>query len=160
MSLAYVLAGDPRHSRRLQVTGWVWGLLVLSAALTMGLARAMSMRHWLSDSLWIILMAWITMHILYYFVLRVPNQARILERGLEPGPDRFWELGLCLYLFLFILGLMGLALGYRALLIQDPPWLGLLILPGLALGLLAWRRLKAYYQKNIRRALNEDQIWT
>ncbi len=141
MALAYVLAGDPGRSAGVRLAGWLWGAVALTASLAMGLARCMSLSHWLTDVLGSILGGWILMHLLYHHVLRVPDQHRFVVRhGQPPRLPAAWEIVLCTHWLIGILGLMGLALALRALLLQTG-WGLLALLPaGLAALWFARRR--------------------
>jgi membrane-associated phospholipid phosphatase len=138
MSVAYLLAGDPRHSRKLKMAGLITGVLVLGFALAMGFARSMSFHHWISDWLGSIFLSWIIIHTLYYWVLQVPDQALLLSSRSLQEPARFRELGFLVVVFVFIMGLMAFLTGVRSLFLTEVLWMGLLVLSGLAGVVVSW----------------------
>ncbi len=128
MTVAFILCADPLLTRSARVAGWVWGVVTMGLSLTMGIARCMSLSHWLADILGAILFGWILMHLLYFKVLRVPEQRRYMATfGHMPDLPPVWELSLCGYLLLGTVGTMMAIIGCRALLISKGPWLALII---------------------------------
>ncbi len=140
MSVAYVLAGDPRHSRRLKQAGMILGTVVIVFALAMGVSRSMSLHHWISDWLGSIFLSWIIIHALYYWIIKVPEQALVFSaRQSGPKPARFRELVLCLVIFVFILGSIMFLTGFRSLFLAATLWLALLIPLGLIGIVVSWK---------------------
>lgn len=151
MSVAYVLAGDPRHSRMLKIAGTIIGALILAFALAMGVSRSMSLHHWVSDWLGSIFLSWIIIHTLYYWIIRVPEQAfQLSGRQSAPEPARFRELGFCIVIFMFIIGSMIFITGVRSLLVASTFWLGLLIPLGLTGIAFSWKLFRPMYTENLK----------
>jgi membrane-associated phospholipid phosphatase len=136
MAVAFVLAGDPLAGKPIRILGWLWGVLALVFSLAMGVARCMTLSHWLSDILGSIFLGGICMHLLYFKVLRVPDQRRYAGRhGRLPELPQAWELIFCLHVLLGTIGVMALVIGARALWIGKSPWLAAMVPTG---GLLIW----------------------
>ena len=132
MGIAYALAGDPLLRRPYRILGWVIGFMVLLFSLTMGVARCMSLSHWVSDILGALLSGWIIMHWLYHYILRVPDQRRYLAaHGRLPQMPKLWELSISGYLLLVTIGAMQVVLGIRSILLLHLNWLILMIPLGL-----------------------------
>jgi membrane-associated PAP2 superfamily phosphatase len=134
MAVAYILAADPQLSPRTRRLGWVWGILALAYTLVMGVGRCMSFSHWLSDVVGALVLSWIGMHLIYFRLLRVPEQVRFHRRwGGHPATPLVWEMQLCAWCLGLFLGAMGLLLGLRAALRGDIWLASALVLPGLGL---------------------------
>jgi membrane-associated phospholipid phosphatase len=157
MSVAYLLAGDPRHSRRMKLAGLIIGALVLGFALTMGFSRSMSFHHWISDWLGSIFLSWIIIHTLYYWVFRVPDQALQLLKGVPGRPSRFRELYFLAVVLVFILGFMTLLAGARSMLLSGIGWMGVLVLPGLAGIVLAWKLYRMWVSRGREEAVRDER---
>lgn len=144
MVLAYALAGNPAARRGLKAAGWLVGALVLVYALGMGLARCMSLSHWVTDVVGSVAMSWVTLHILYFDVLKVPQQQRVRK-----GPDRSgvlragWELFMGLYLVVAFFGILLAGIGLRALGVAQARWLAFLLVPGIPAAIWGFRRSAA-----------------
>ena len=134
MTLAYILISDPLFPRSAKNIGWIWGGIALVFALLMGSARCMSQSHWLTDVLGSISLGWLWMHIIYYGLLRVPAQRRYLSTfGSLPKLPRAWELVLCLYILLIILGIVMTGIAVRGIFLGKPLWLAIMVPVGVAL---------------------------
>jgi membrane-associated phospholipid phosphatase len=128
MAAAFVLAGDPLAGKPVRILGWLWGILALVFSLAMGTARCMTLSHWLSDILGSIFLGSIGMHLLYFKVLRVPDQRRYADHhGRLPELPQAWELILCLHVLLGTIGVMALIIGARAVWIWKSPWLVVMV---------------------------------
>jgi membrane-associated phospholipid phosphatase len=131
MTFAYILSADPSYRLRRRLVGWAWGGITLAFSLAMGIGRCMSLSHWISDVVGIIFLSWITMHTLYFWILRVPDQVRFYEiNGRFADMPRFWELRLCWNFFFVFLGLMGIMIGLRAIQLHHDQWLAMFTLIG------------------------------
>lgn len=144
MALAYILAADPQLSKRTRRWGWLWGALALAYTLVMGVGRCMSFSHWLSDVIGALTLSWLGMHLIYFHLLRVPEQTSFYRRwGRHPQQPLVWEIQLCLWCCGLFVGAMGLLLGLRAAIYAEF-WLAAALAPlGLALGWASYRRLMA-----------------
>lgn len=119
---------------------WLWasGLVALVCIVLMTLARMMSKHHWLSDCLMSASMVWLFLDI----------AARYWYQRLQPlyetnAVPKFWELKMVSFMLLFVLGviLMVTILRYTA---ATSELLPLVLLPvGAALGVFAWKRIRA-----------------
>lgn len=144
MSVAFVLAGDPLAGKPVRLAGWIWGGVCVILSSIMGLTRCMTLSHWLTDVLGAIFMGTITMYLLYYKVLRVPEQRRFWARhGQLPFLPQAWELILSFYLFIGTIGLMMAVIGTRALWIRQGPLLALMVPVGALLIWIAWKQTAA-----------------
>lgn len=144
MALAYILAADPGLSKRTRRWGWFWGAAALLYTLVMGVGRCMSFSHWLSDVVGSLTMSWVGMHLIYFHLLRVPEQTSFYRRwGRHPHQPLMWELQVSAWCCGLFVGAMGLLLGLRAA-IYGEFWLAATLPPlGLILGAVSYRRLGA-----------------
>jgi membrane-associated PAP2 superfamily phosphatase len=147
LALAYALAFDPAASRRVRIAGLAVAALSLAGALAITVANAMGGNHWLSDGLGTIGLVWLLVHLLYFQLLDVPGQRRLvrdsLARGEAPPLPRFWEARLCGSGLLVVAGAALSLLGLRALAEQRPPTLAWLLAPGAGLLILGLPRAAA-----------------
>lgn len=150
MTLAYALVGRGRKP-----AGWVVGTGVLTYTLTMGLARCMTLSHWVTDVIGAVVISWRTLHVLYYQILKVPLQHRHRDALTGSGNLKAgWELLLGLSLVATCLGLVLAGLGLRAFWIPEARQLAFLILPGIPLAV--WGALKSrQYCRRLNQALAE-----
>lgn len=134
MALAYAFFCDPCAGRRLHLLGAAWGLVALCFSLLMGLARCMSLSHWLSDVTGAICLGWIAMHGIYYYLLLVPAQRTYYQRhGSQLPMPLFWELRMGGWLTALAQGLLVLFNGLRALWLGRTLWLAWCMPVGLVL---------------------------
>jgi len=154
MLAAYALAGDPQHSRRLKLSGWCVGALAVAYAGAMSVARAMSLSHWVSDCLLGMLLAWMLMHLCYYWVLRVPEQNRLRRAGQEPGSPRLFELRLGLLVLGCTAGVTLALLGLRAVFLLQIHSLVLLLPVGTLMAVFFIRSASSLYNSFQERILH------
>jgi len=116
MTLAYVLLlSVPKFKSQVYI-GWLWGAFTLLYTLLMGLSRCMKLSHWLSDVFFSLGASWILMHMIYYSLLRIPEQEDYYRKhGRFPQLPVVWELRLCLSLLMLVLSAMALVLGIRSI---------------------------------------------
>jgi membrane-associated phospholipid phosphatase len=148
MALAYVLLLAIPKFKSQNLLGWLWGSFTLLYTLLMALSRCMKLSHWVSDVLFSLGFSWILMHLIYYILLRIPEQEDYFHtHGQFPQLPAVWELRLCLLLFLMVLSAMALVLGVRAIFLSAAwPLQGLLPISGIC-GL-------CYFGLRIRKGLN------
>jgi len=116
MALAYVLLLAVPKFKSQNLLGWFWGSFTLLYTLLMALSRCMKLSHWLSDVLFSLGFSWILMHLIYYILLRIPEQEDYYRtHGQFPQLPAVWELRLCVSLFLIVLSAMAMALGIRSI---------------------------------------------
>lgn len=116
MALAYVLLLAVPKFKFQNLLGWLWGAFALLYTLLMGLSRCMKLSHWVSDVSFSLGFSWILMHLIYYTLLRVPEQEDYYHKhGQFPQLPAVWELRLCLILLLIVLSAMSLTLGIRSI---------------------------------------------
>ena len=145
---AYIFLASPEQSRLRRVAGLTWGFLSLSYAVLMAIARTMILSHWLSDCVFSIFFGWVIIHILYFWVLRVPDQeTHYRHQGIHTTSPKFWELRLCLLLSPVILGGMAMVIGARSLWEYSALWLGVLIPAGLFMVAFFWKKLQGLHKK-------------
>lgn len=151
MAISYLLAGYKHSPTHYKIIGWGWGVFVTGYTLLMVIARSMTRHHWLSDSLATIAMAWILMHLLYFWILGVPTQLDYWNHYKKfPSLPKYWELVLCLYALGITLGAMGIVIGIRAVLLQKAPWLIVLALPGSGMVYYWTKRGLAFYRRILK----------
>jgi hypothetical protein len=127
-AVVYVLAG--RH----RLAASAVGTAVALNTLAMGTARCMTTSHWISDIAGSIALSVAAMHLLYYHLLRVPDQKASLpsnyqQRVIMAG----WELWMALYIGLSYAGIMAVVCGLRIWWHQGLNWWGLLLPAGAGL---------------------------
>jgi membrane-associated phospholipid phosphatase len=133
MSLAYILAYQPLTDTNRRPAGWIWGIIAMAFCMAMAAARCMSWNHWLSDTLGSIFMGWIVMHLLYFHVMKIPQQRRFVAAfGRLPVLPPVWEIVLCVYLLAGTVGLMMVLIGTKALIVNNGPWLVTMVPAGAA----------------------------
>ena len=133
MSLAYILANQPLADTNRRPAGWIWGIIAMAFCLAMAAARCMSWNHWLSDTLGSIFLGWIVMHILYFHVMKIPQQRRFMAAsGWPTALPPVWEIVLCVYLLAGTVGLMMVLIGTKALIVNNGPWLVAMVPAGAA----------------------------
>ncbi len=131
LTLAYILAGDPLLSKKWRIAGWIWGGISLSYSVIMLVARAMSRAHWISDSLASLVLVWGLTHVIYFWVLRIPEQRLYYDQHQKyPNTLRYWEVRLCLYFLMVAIGVAFILIGLQAFQRQATPWLACLVIPG------------------------------
>ena len=132
-TLAYVLAGIGSDRPSLRLSAWVWAGLCLCYTSVMGIARCMSLSHWLTDVIAGLFLIWIGIHVSYHWILRVPEQTSFFRRtGRWPEGPAAWELRLSLWAVAALAGAAAAVLGARAWFLSDPAVLGLLLPAGAA----------------------------
>jgi membrane-associated phospholipid phosphatase len=137
LSLAYLIGGNPQASCKRRVWAWCWGAFALCYAGFVGLGRSMSGAHWLSDCLASTGLAWLGIHCLYYYVLRIPRQEHYVDlHGKAPSLPRFWEFKFAGSVILTAAMVMLTVVGARAMMLGTAYWMGIFLLVG---PMLAWR---------------------
>ena len=146
LTLSYVWFNqNPGHSR-MRIIAVIWGLMVILSTGLMGIGRAVSASHWLTDSLGMILPTWAVLHLLFFHLLKVPLQLECFMNKTPRAPlPRFWELKFCGLCLPILLGSMFIILGFRSLRFQETPWLLSLILIGVLMVSFFWPRMKSFY---------------
>ncbi len=141
MVLAYALAGNPAAGRGLKAVGWLVGALVVVYTLGMGLARCMSLSHWVTDVVGAMVISWVTLHVLYFEILKVPQQQRVWKALVRAGDLRSgWELFMGFYLVAAFCGILVSGIGLRALWVPQARWLAILLVPGVPAAVWGFRR--------------------
>jgi membrane-associated phospholipid phosphatase len=134
ITLAYLIAGASERGRSRRLIGAIVGLLTIGYAVAVGVGRCMALSHWVSDVVGAVAMVFITVHLLYVHVLRVPDQQRFIrDNGGYPPVPVVWELRMCWHLGYLVLGIAGVVIGFRGWLAYSMASLGTLVLPGAAL---------------------------
>lgn len=129
ITFSYILVANINFSLKYRVAGWIWGVFSLVFAVGMGIGRSMTLHHWVTDCVGVILMAWAATHYIYFHGLKIPLQIQYInDHGHYPPISRCWELGLLWRLVMIILGVMGTIFGIRAVFLERAPNLLLLLL--------------------------------
>jgi len=137
MVFAYTLAGSHLASRARKAAGWMAGAVAAGYTLAMGVARCMAGVHWVTDVIGAVILSWVTLHILYFYILKVPQQEMHRQALYRPGGLKAcWELLLGLYLAASALGILLTGFGLRATGSVHAGWLAALLVPGVPL--LVW----------------------
>ena len=156
MALAYVLVGTGA-TRAQRCLGWMLGALVLANSVAVSVGRAMYGAHWLSDCVASVAFGWVTLHLLFFWGLRVPERCRLADSAgnSEPSPA-WWEMLLAFNAFCVALGFWGCGIGLRALEFERCIWLAFLI--PLWLALMAFGRCACGGLVCLRLLLNNPQF--
>lgn len=145
MTLVYAWGADPSAGAARRAWAWPLGALVLAYTAGMGIASAMARSHWISDTIASTGIVWVVIHVLYFRILRVPEQRGYwLRTGQHLPLAPYWELRLCGWGFIWLLGIIAVAFGVRAFWQESPPYLAVLLPVGAALCGYAWPRMKAH----------------
>lgn len=146
ITVAYWLINHPDSSRSSRIKGWIWGGVVIAYSLLMVVGRCMTFDHWITDSIGIILLSWIFIHLIYFRILKIPAQIRYVKQHERYAPlPRFWELDLLWRLFFMTLGVMSIFIGARSLMLQRSMWLAGVAIPGAMLAYLLFRNVLKVY---------------
>jgi membrane-associated phospholipid phosphatase len=147
ITLAYILAADRTHLPGVRIAGWIWGLISIIFAISMAVGRSMTLHHWLTDGIGIILIDWIAVHLIFFSVLKVPQQMTYFRtHGYLPEPLRYWELRLLWRLLVIVLAVMAGIIGIKAIVFQKGPMLILMLIPALVVGYIMTKNLMATYR--------------
>ena len=159
MTLSYILIFDPTKPRKAKIAGWMWGGLILTMTSLMIIARSMTLHHWLSDSIGITFLCWITTHLLFFYIFKIPEQMEYLQRHRAyPSLPRYWEFQILWRILILALCIMCIIIGLRAVWVQRIPYLVLASIPALILFYFVGKNLKVVYQASMNRFLSPDQI--
>ena len=138
---AYVLLASLAGRRR-----WIgWTGLALSVLFTavMGIARMMSASHWLTDVLFTLFSEWALIHIIFFRVLKIPEQQEYFRRhGRPQARPLFFELRIGLLLLLLCPGVWAFCTGLRSYSFEGWSWLLALTPVGLVWALFFLRRIR------------------
>jgi len=146
ITFAYMLVSNPIHTLRTRIMGWIWGTLVLLFATGMAIGRSMTLHHWISDGIGIILLAWITIHLTFFTILKVPQQVQYIKRhGEYPTQLGYWELQLLWRILILDLAIMAVIFGIKAVFYQKVPWLILLLIPAIPCGYYTAKSIRKKY---------------
>jgi hypothetical protein len=97
------------------------------------------------------------MHVIYFGLLRVPDQRHYLSTfGSLPKLPTVWELLLCLYVLLITLGIVMAGIGMHGILLGEPLWFTMMIPAGVALVWFAFRKAGALH-RTLGFALDESR---
>lgn len=142
MALVYALIFSSKK-------GWIkfFGILTfiftMVDSILMLLARSMSNAHWISDSTFSIFSGWLIIHVLYFWILKVPEQEDFYRKNHQPmSLPFFYEMQYTALLFITVLGIMATVIGLRALYMQNCPWLVAISPIGLAVIFFCFRLMK------------------
>ena len=134
MTLAYILAANRKHSFPVRLLGFLFGVVALAYGIIMALGCSMSLSHWITDCIFSICIGWILIHVIYFWVLKIPEQMEYYNKhGMHTQTPKLWELLFCVWAFFVATGGMSIGLGFRSFWKQPVPWLALLIPFGLFL---------------------------
>ena len=122
MLLSLIWLTDFKYRKPKLAIFWAIGCILL--AVGMAVARSMTAHHWISDSLGIFGPVALIAYWLYFDFLKVPQQRAYFRRNKKlPEMPRLWELKLCGWGFLVILGLICWFWGLRSVQLQSVPYL-------------------------------------
>ena len=105
----------------------------------MGAHRVMTGAHWLTDVVFTLFGCWLLTHWIFHWGLRVPTRVGAAQQRRTTQSKPFSELLLCVYLFLFSLGIVCISFSVRSVLIPDTPLLFILFPIGLCMSWLSMR---------------------
>ena len=150
LTVSYWLVGNPYSTVKTKLIGWVWGGMVMVLAIMMSIGRCMTAHHWMTDNIGIMLLAWISLHLSFYYILKIPDQikyTRIHEK--YASLPRYWELKILWRMFFVTLGVMGFFIGVRSVLIPKDSWLIVLTPLGASLAYYLFKKVKQIYRESM-----------
>jgi membrane-associated phospholipid phosphatase len=134
------------YKYRKPVLAVVWGALFLLNGVAMGVARAMTGHHWISDCLGVFGPLFLIVWWLYYDLLKVPQQRAYYRRnGHNPDLPKYWEMKFSGYGFFVVLGLILWFWGLRSVQMQETPYLLVLAPIGAIMITWAYRKMTQMY---------------
>ena len=148
LTLSYIWFNGGGNRPRARSLAISWGVIVIILTVVMGIGRAISASHWLTDSLGMILPTWAVLHLLFFHLLKLPVQLEYFRSSpsLTDLP-RFWELKFCGLCLPILLGMMFIIFGFRSVRFQETPWLLSMVLIGVLLVSFFWPRMKSFYSQ-------------
>ena len=144
MALAICLVAFPDQTKRLRGTGYLLGGVALVYSMTMAVGRCMNASHWLSDVCASILLSGLFYYLMYYYLFNVPQQATFyLNHGAHAPLPVAWEMRICGLIICVVSGVVASVTGLRAIILEKPVVLWLLLPCGaLWTAWFLWRTLK------------------
>lgn len=148
MTITYILTGNRYNQIFVRLIGLFWGATTFLYCLCMAVSRSMALCHWIGDCLLSIWLGWVIIHIVYFWVLRIPLQIQYHRlNGTHPQTPYLWEFRLCLLLLLLTLGCVAMAFGIRSIFLSSLPWISMLVLPGYITIGISIRRIRGLLKK-------------
>jgi membrane-associated phospholipid phosphatase len=133
-----VLACLTEKKSRIGLTFFVFSILF---TVLMGISRMMSASHWLTDVIFTLFSQWALIHIIFHFVLKIPERQAYFRQNRIPYPQkRFFELRLCLIMIPICVGIWAFFTGLRSYHFEGLSWLLALVPAGLVMTLIFLRR--------------------
>ncbi len=150
ITLAYMLVSDHSYSLQTRILGWTWGVMTLLFATGMAVGRSMTLHHWISDGIGIILLAWTAIHLIFFAILKIPQQVQYIKlHGQYPKQVGYWELQLLWRLLILDLAVMAVFFGIKAVFYQKAPWLIMLLFPALPCVYYTAKSIKKKYHSSM-----------
>jgi hypothetical protein len=147
---AFLVVADRAYSVAIRTGGLLWGAVALAYCGLMAASRSMTLSHWVGDCVFSVVGGFLLLHVLYFYIFRVPLQMEHYRRhGAHPRAPMHWDCRLSLLLVPIALGALCIGFAIRSVGEQAVPWLAFLALPGIA-AVLVFGRLAIRYR---RRAL-------
>lgn len=95
LAMSYVFYGTAPSAFLRKIGAYVFGVVVLIFACLMSIARAMTLNHWITDSIASMLLMFFFLHISYFWILKLPLQIQTVnENSVFKRLPRFFELHL------------------------------------------------------------------
>ena len=152
ITLSYIFIFDPFRTLKYKVMGWVWGGVTLIYTAAMIIGRSMTLDHWLSDSIGIMFLCWIATHLIFFHLLKIPEQMRyVAAHNSYPPLPRYWELKILWRLLILVLCIMCIIIGIRAVWLQRIPYFIITSIPAIIIIFFLTRNLKAVYTNSLDR---------
>jgi len=126
LTLAYAFSSGRKATPASVLKSSALCIAVLVYGVLMTVGRTMDRMHWMSDCVFSIFAVWIVIHVMYYWVLRVPQRMEAARSG-RYEPCNWWEARFTLWMALFSTAILAVGLGLRAFVEQNVPWLALLV---------------------------------
>jgi membrane-associated phospholipid phosphatase len=140
IAIVYLIGGNAQANTKRRVWACFCGGFAFCYAGFVTLGRSMGEAHWLSDCLGSVGLAWLCAHILYFHVLRIPQQEQyVAVHGKPPALPRFWEIKFSGCVLATAVSLLLTVVGARALLLGVAPWMGVSLIVGPVLAWLFWK---------------------
>jgi len=158
ISFAYILAADRTHLFSVRIAGWFWGIFSVFFAVSMAVGRSMTLHHWLTDGIGIILIDWMAVHLIFFTILKVPRQMTYFRtHGYLPEPLRYWEWRLLWRLLVIVLAIMAGIIGIKSAVYHKGPLLVLMLIPALVVGTITIKNLIITYNRIMRGFITDSR---
>ena len=106
LAISYALYSMPHDSMpHRKLNSIIFGVSVFIFACLMSVARAMTLHHWITDSIASIIIMFLFLHVSYFYILNIPQQIQYINGTSSPQKfPKFFELHLFIWILFCALG--------------------------------------------------------